>query len=131
MAAPSSIRTPEIVADASVWAAIVFDEPNAAEATARLDGAQIFAPHLLAFELTNIARTKHLRGEAAESTLLQALEWGVTTRIQWMDVDYVGVLGLAISKNLSAYDASYLWLARSLNAELVTFDQRLAEAGRE
>jgi predicted nucleic acid-binding protein len=38
------------------------------------------------------------------------------------------VLELAESTGLTAYDASYLWLARELSAELVTLDGQLAKA---
>lgn len=35
---------------------------------------------------------------------------------------------LALQTDLSAYDASYLWLAISRDAELVTLDRKLADA---
>ena len=38
------------------------------------------------------------------------------------------LLGLAERIGLTAYDASYLWLARRTGAELVTLDRRLAAA---
>jgi predicted nucleic acid-binding protein len=40
------------------------------------------------------------------------------------------VVRLAVDTGLSAYDASYLWLALALKAELVTLDARLANAVR-
>jgi predicted nucleic acid-binding protein len=33
-----------------------------------------------------------------------------------------------LATGLSAYDASYLWLARDLDVELVTLDRQLAKA---
>jgi len=45
-----------------------------------------------------------------------------------MAVDHDGVLALAASTGLTAYDASYLWLARRLSADLVTLDRQLAQA---
>jgi predicted nucleic acid-binding protein len=38
------------------------------------------------------------------------------------------VVPLAAETGLTAYDASYLWLSRHLNAELVTLDRKLAKA---
>jgi predicted nucleic acid-binding protein len=38
---------------------------------------------------------------------------------------------LAHHARLSLYDASYLWLARELGAELVTLDDKLALANRD
>ena len=43
-------------------------------------------------------------------------------------MDRVAVLDLAERTGLTAYDASYLWLARELKAELVTLDRKLAAA---
>jgi predicted nucleic acid-binding protein len=36
------------------------------------------------------------------------------------------IVHLADKMGLTAYDASYLWLARRLDAELVTLDRKLA-----
>jgi predicted nucleic acid-binding protein len=43
-------------------------------------------------------------------------------------VNHDSALELAASTGLTAYDASYLWLSRQLEAELVTLDQQLAMA---
>lgn len=48
--------------------------------------------------------------------------------IEIMPVDPDGIVSLAQSTGLSAYDASYLWLARHLGAGLITLDRRLAAA---
>jgi predicted nucleic acid-binding protein len=38
------------------------------------------------------------------------------------------VLGVAIDAGVSVYGAGYMWLARSLNLPLATFDRKLAAA---
>ncbi len=43
-------------------------------------------------------------------------------------IDHAATLDLAEAAGLTAYDASRLWLARSLGAELVTLDRKLAAA---
>ena len=48
--------------------------------------------------------------------------------IKTVGVDPADTLEVAEQFRLSGYDASYLWLARHLDAELVTLDRRLAEA---
>jgi predicted nucleic acid-binding protein len=51
--------------------------------------------------------------------------------IQEVDVPVkTELLLLAERGRLTAYDAAYLWLARSLRAPLVTFDEALARASR-
>ena len=48
--------------------------------------------------------------------------------VEEVAVDHDGALKLAVTTGLTAYDASYLWLARKLGAELVTLDKQLAKA---
>ena len=48
--------------------------------------------------------------------------------VEEMAVDHDGALEAAAATGLTAYDASYLWLARQLGVELVTLDRQLAKA---
>ena len=50
------------------------------------------------------------------------------TGLIWRDVDARDVVLLAHVTGVTVYDASYLWLAASLGADLVTLDDRLAKA---
>ena len=59
---------------------------------------------------------------------MEQYELSFATPIQAHDVDSREVVLLAERMRLSAYDASYLWLARRLNCELVTLDTDLAAA---
>lgn len=43
-------------------------------------------------------------------------------------MDHDAVVGIALAAGLSAYDASHLWLAEQLGAELVTLDRKLEAA---
>jgi predicted nucleic acid-binding protein len=43
-------------------------------------------------------------------------------------VDPIDVVALAEESGLSAYDGSYLWVARRLGAGLITLDRQLAAA---
>ena len=45
-----------VVVDASVLAAVAFGEPDAGEWARRLDGATVFAPRLLQYEMQSVAR---------------------------------------------------------------------------
>jgi predicted nucleic acid-binding protein len=49
-------------------------------------------------------------------------------QIALLDVDHPGVIELALATGLTTYDASYLWLASTHGAELVTLNARLARA---
>jgi len=121
---------PAKIADASVIAAIAFGEPRASEAEALLDGSDISAPTLLAYELTSVAVKKARlhpdRADAIEPALLATMRLD----IQWIDVDFGAVLRLALATGLTPYDASYLHLAQTLRIPLATFDERLQTAAR-
>ena len=43
-------------------------------------------------------------------------------------LDLTDVVSLADETGLTVYDACYLWLARLLKCELLTFDKKLAAA---
>lgn len=119
-----------VVVDASALAAIAFNEPLAAETTQRLVDRELVAPRLLQFELTNAAVRKIRKHPEHAAVIRAGLERALAddVAIVWSDVDPGGVLDLAISTGLTAYDAAYLWLARHLDADLVTLDSDLAAA---
>jgi predicted nucleic acid-binding protein len=119
-----------VVVDASALAALVFQEPEGAAIRDRLDGATVYAPSLLQYELANVAWKKARRHPADAARILGALSvaldgtWGLT----WRDLEASDVVMLAAATGLTSYDATYLWLAGMLGADLVTLDARMAEA---
>lgn len=127
----TSEATERLVIDASAFAAVIFGEPEGHTIWPRLRGATLFAPTLLAYELSSIARKKMRRAPADAARILLALATALEPRwgLVWREVDAVDVVLIASATGLTTYDASYLWLAGSLGAELVTLDGRLAAAG--
>jgi len=119
-----------VVVDTSAFAALAFQEPEGEAVARRLEGAQVFAPTLLRFELASVARKKARRAPEQAPAIVSALstaldgQWGIV----WRDVDPADIVLIAQATGLTAYDASYLWLAGTLGAELVTLDARLAAA---
>ena len=119
-----------VVVDASALAALVFQEPRGDAIRQRLDGAAVYAPSLLRFELANTAWKKIKRQPADASKILAALAVVLDDRsgLIWHDVDAADAVLLAQATGTTAYDASYLWLAATLGADLVTLDDQLAKA---
>jgi predicted nucleic acid-binding protein len=119
-----------VVVDASALAALVFQEPEGDAVRQRLDGAAVFAPELLRFELANTAWKKLRQQPADAAKILTALSLVLDDKsgLIWQDVDARDVVLLAHATGTTAYDASYLWLAGSLGADLVTLDAGLARA---
>jgi predicted nucleic acid-binding protein len=117
------------VADASVVAALLFAEPRADEAADLIAGSFLVAPTLLRYEIGSVCLKKLRRYPDQRAALLEAHAMLDLLGIQEVDVPLrTEVLLLAEREALTVYDAAYLWLARSLRAQLVTFDQALARA---
>lgn len=121
-------KRPPLVADCSVLASVLFDEPDRDTAATALRGFELFAPDLVDHELVSVAVKKSRQGleEVASQGLadlrrLQMTRCTVDVEAQWR---------LALEQELSAYDAAYLWLAADLGAPLVTFDVDLGAAAR-
>ena len=117
------------VVDASAIAAILFGEPEGEAVAQFLAGSRLVAPALLAFELANVCLIKMRRHPHRQEALFEALQLRERMALEEAMVDAAGVVRLAAETGLTAYDASYLWLARELGADLITLDQQLAQAG--
>lgn len=108
--------------------ALVFAEPRAPEAHRLMTGNRLFAPRLVTYELTNVAWRKILRDPVRRDDFLRRLQRGLSLNILLRDVSHASVCRLALEEDLTTYDASYLYLRRTLGIPLLTFDGRLAAA---
>lgn len=115
------------VIDASALAAVVFGEPQREAVLEQINNAALVAPALVLFELTNVCLVK-LRRHPRLRESIRAFRLANRYAIDMRPVDHISVLDLAEATGLTAYDASYLWLARTLSAELLTLDEQLAKA---
>ncbi len=117
-----------LVADCSVLASVLFDEPERDAALAALQRCDLFAPDLVDHELVSVAVKKARLGleETARQGLADLNRLDLTRRA----VDAAAQWQLALQFDLSAYDAAYLWLAAEIGAPLATFDSRLGDAAR-
>lgn len=107
---------------------LVFGEPQAERIVAQLSDGLLCAPALLLFELASIC-LKKIKGYPAQRTQIQeAFELAGQIAIEFVEVDHPRVVALANDNDLTTYDASYLWLAQELHAELVSLDTRLLKA---
>jgi predicted nucleic acid-binding protein len=120
-----------VVVDASALAAMMFREQGSEALVERLMGATLCAPDLLRFELANVAVTKARQHPKSAPEVFAALAAGLEDlgrRVSRHSVREIDVAILARVTGLSAYDATYLWLAGRLEADLVTLDKRLLAA---
>ena len=119
---------PTKVVDTSALAALLFDEPEAEAVAIQLAEARLVAPSLMAFELANVCLVKCKRHPDRLDALVAAFRLRDRLGVEEVAIDHAGALELALATRLTVYDASYLWLARRLGAELVTLDRELDQA---
>jgi predicted nucleic acid-binding protein len=119
-----------VVVDTSALAAIAFAEPDATRWAQAIDGAELHAPELLRYELASVARKKcrAVPNDTRGIVTALALTLDDCRGIVWHDANPTDLVLLANATGLSPYDASYLWLAGFLGADLVTADRDLAAA---
>jgi predicted nucleic acid-binding protein len=115
-----------LVVDASAISAIIFGEPNGPTIAAHVEDESLVAPGLIDYELANIAWKKIRRHPVRQLEVTAAISVFHRLQITRVPVPIGDVLALALDTGLTAYDASYLWLAMSRDIELVTLDDELA-----
>jgi len=126
------------VLDASVTAAWLLPD-EASEHTRRLyakirrDEVEPQAPNLWQWECASILASGVRRGRIPPSAVegLWSVLEAVRHRVDLHELapaQHKASLGVAMDSGLSAYDAGYMWLARSLNLPLLTFDRKLMDA---
>ena len=78
--------------------------------------------------MTSICLKKIRARPTERDAILMQYENSLLISVEEHDVNQAEVRQIAETHNLSAYDASYLWLARHLDVELVTLDEDLGKA---
>jgi predicted nucleic acid-binding protein len=119
---------PVRVVDASALGALIFGEPKAEEVARTLGDSAMAAPALIWFELASICLRKIKAHPAQRGQILSAFMMGEGLAIEIIAVDHWAVVNLADETGLTTYDASYLWLAKHLQGELITLDGKMQEA---
>jgi predicted nucleic acid-binding protein len=119
-----------VVVDTSVLAAVAFGEPDGERWAGRLDGCALYAPTLLQYELASVARKKcrQYPDQAPQIVRAIVLALEASRGLTLIDPNPSDVVVMANATGLTAYDASFLWLAGFLEADLVTRDRALSAA---
>jgi len=119
------------VIDASIIAAVFFQEEHAAKAEKVLtSGAELLAPDLIFAELASVAWKRHARDEITHDDALALL-----TDMQRIPLNVTSIrslvapaLTLALSTERTIYDCLYVTLAMQNQCAMWTADRRLVNA---
>jgi predicted nucleic acid-binding protein len=118
----------ELVVDASVVAKFYFHEDGSREAQALLtSGLMLAAPDLLWIELASVAAKQVIRNLSTRERAREAMASIGDLIDEFVPAAGLAAhaFGLAVDGGYSAYDATYLALARRRGVKMVTADGRL------
>lgn len=120
-----------IVLDASACSEFLLGTPAGSAVADALSDEDLHAPHLVISECVSVLRGWNLAGRLSDRRAEQALQdlasmpWTLWNATPLLDVIW------QVRHNVSAYDATYVALAKALGASLVTTDTRLAASAPE
>lgn len=126
-----------VVADASFCGAWILPDEATEAAVTLLEEIQngqveLVVPSLWVYEMSNLLKSACRRGRLTKAAALSAQQLLSQIPLGLCDVPSAetrkAILALALNHELSAYDASYLELARRLKVPLRTHDAKLIEA---
>lgn len=121
--------SPRVVCDASALVALLLDAgPDGEWATGALTGADLIAPALVMFEVSNIVRRHELAGRVSADQAAQAHADMLDLAVEQWPYELVASRVWELRGSLSSYDASSVALAEMTGAALVTLDRRIAGA---
>ncbi len=120
-----------MVTDASAIVDLLADRPQADEIRRRLASVdELHAPEHFHVECISALRALLLRGERDQATIEAALGMLLALRVVVHPVAPLAWHVWDLRDRLTAYDAAYLALARTLDMELLTTDAALAAMAR-
>lgn len=118
-----------VVVDASfILAFLLPDEKLSAEALfdqLEKSEAKFFSVKLLPFEVLNSIKIAIKRKRLKINLANRLVRKFFALKIELLPVNFKESFSLAIKKNLTIYDAAYLWLAKNKKVKLQTLDKQL------
>lgn len=118
-----------VVVDAgAVVAALLGGGPAGAWAESELTRDDLAAPHLMPAEVANILRRASTAGQVSVDAASIAHADLLALPVALFPYDVCAERAWELRTNLSLYDAWYVALSESLEADLVTLDRRIARA---
>ena len=88
---------------------------------------QLISTQLLPFEVMNGLKTAVKRKRYTKDEALALLKNFLAFPIEMKTVEFSQILVLAIEKDLSVYDAAYLFLTKEYGIKLLSLDKRLVQ----
>ena len=115
----------DIVTDTSAILAVVLNEAEKPAVIQQTQGAFLYAPRSLSWEVGNALSSLLKRGKLSLSEATVAVREYQQMPITFADVDLIQALTIAHAYNIYAYDAYMIACAKSLQIPLISLDKGL------
>ena len=119
-----------LVVDTSVIIAVIANEPEKASLVTRTQGADLFAPRSIYWEIGNTFSAMLKRRRITVEQAKAAVEVYRQIPLNLMEVDLVQAIELASQLNIYAYDAYIIACAINQSCPLVSLDTGLIYAAK-
>ena len=120
-----------LVADTNIFLAIALDEPQKGHIIEATSDAVLSAPEILPYEIGNALSAMIKRGRISKVEALAAEKAANLIPVRLVSIDIQKALELAIEYNIYAYDAYFLFCAKSLTQSLMSLDKRMKQVAHD
>jgi len=117
----------EVVADASVFLAVVLNEADRQWVIEKTFGRIIVSPEVLPYEIANALVAVGRKGRISDDEILKAFEMTKNIPVTLAPVRIRDALSIAVNLRIYAYDAFYLQCCVEAKLPLLSLDRRMCE----
>ncbi len=120
----------EIVADASIFLAVVLDETDRKWVIEKTAGYAAVSPEVLPYEIGNALIAVRKKGRLNDREILRAFDISQRIAVRLVPVKIHDALKLAVRFNIHAYDAYYLQCCLENRLPLLSLDGRMCDIAK-
>ncbi|MBS3977494.1 MAG: type II toxin-antitoxin system VapC family toxin [Syntrophomonadaceae bacterium] len=117
----------EIVADASIFLAVVLNEGGRDWIIQKTIGKSIVSPEVLPYEIGNALIAVKRKGRLNDQEALRAFDLCQRIAVRLVSVKIHDAMKIALRFNIYAYDAYYLQCCIENKLPLITLDNRMCD----
>jgi predicted nucleic acid-binding protein len=117
----------EIVADASVFLAVILNESDRDWVIHKTTGKGIVSPEVLPYEIGNALIAIKRKGRLHDREILQAFDLSQRITVKLVSVNIHEAIKMAIRFNIYAYDTYYLQCCIENKSSLISLDNRMCD----
>lgn len=120
----------EVVADASMFLAVVLDEADRKWIIEKTSGLTLIAPEILFYEIANALSAMKKKGRLTGREVQRAFNISQGIPVRLVPIRISDALRVAVNFNIYAYDAFYMQCCLEAKLPLISLDDRMCETAK-